>query len=203
MPDQKIKVDLKDVENLGAEFREVAEVGLRRTVERGERLLREEVPKVTHNLEQGVSSDVDASALRGDLIVSARSGRVGVEGGLLHLANGQTREVTLRARPAYDYARAVAKGTGVYSIDHEIGPTPVIRPTSAKALLVPVDTVPTLNGKTLSYIESNGQKYIVRKYIKGRKPDPYDERAANRLESEVDAIFDRVVQAFANQEVEH
>jgi hypothetical protein len=197
----KIKVDLKDVENLGEQFREMAEVGLHRVAERGERLLREEVPKVTHNLEQGVSSDVDASALKAELLVSARAGRVGVEGAELHLPSGATREISLRSQPAYDYARAVAEGTGVYATGGVFGPQPFIKPREAKALLIPVSSVPVaVNGKPQAYITSNGKIYVLRRYSRGRKPDPYHIRAANRLEPEIPEIFDRVVSAFANQE---
>jgi hypothetical protein len=207
----KINVDIKQVETLGFDFRQMAEVGLRRTVERGEQLLREEVPKKTHNLEQGVSSDVDVSALRGDLIVSARSGRVGIEGALLHEASGKTKEISLRPQPAFDYAEAVARGTGIY------GPRgAVITPKSGKALLIPIDGPPvslggkvvqgkrtvTLSGQQESYITSGGKTFIVRRFSKGMKPNQYDVRAAQRLEAEVQAIWERVVAAFANQEKE-
>lgn len=194
----KINVDLRQVKDLGFDFRQLAEVGLRRTVERGEQILRDEVPKVTHNLEQGVSSSVDPSALKGEFVVSARSGRMGVEGGLLHLPSGQTREISLRARPAFDYAEAVARGTGIY------GPRgAVIRPKSGKALLIPISgPPPSLNGKPQAYITSGGKVYIVRRFSSGRKANQFDVRAAQRLENEIPAIWDRVVQAFANQEAE-
>jgi hypothetical protein len=199
MAEAKITADTRQVETLGFDFRRMEEVGLRRVAERGTVLLREEVPKVTHNLQQGISSDVDVSALRANLIVAARAGRVGVEGALLHLPSGATREISLRARPAYDYARAVARGTGVYRTDGEFGPQEVIKPRKARALLIPVNAVPP--GE--SYITSGSQIFILRRYSKGRKPNPYDVRAAQRLEGEVPLIFDRVVEAFANQEASH
>ena len=128
---------------------------------------------------------------------------MGVEQGELHLPSGATREITLRAQPAYDYARAVAEGTGVYATGGVFGPQPVIRPRVAKALLIPVGAVPPpVNGKPQSYITSNGKIYILRRYQRGRRPDAYHVRAAQRLEVEVPAIFDRVVSAFANQEKE-
>lgn len=194
----KIKVDISQVKNLGFDFHQMAEVGLRRSVERGLQLLREEVPKVTHNLAQGVTGDVEIATLTGRLSVSARTGRVGVEGGLLHLPSGETREISLRGRPAFDYAEAVARGTGVY------GPKgAVIRPKSGKALLIPISGAPpTLNGKPQSYITSGGQTFIVRRFAKGRRPDPYDVRAAQRLENEIEGIWNRVVQAFADKEAE-
>lgn len=201
MPNE-IKIDTKQVENLGFDFRQMAIVGLNRMLERGTVLLRRKVPKVTHNLEQGVSVgevNTAASPMTGELVVAARAGRTAVEGGLLHLPSGATREISLRARPAYDYARAVAKGTGVYRTDGEFGPQQVIRPRNAKAMLIPVDAAPA--GE--SYITSGGQIFILRRYSKGRRPNPYDERAAAQLEGEAQRIWDAVVEAFANQETSH
>lgn len=190
-----IKVDTKEVARLGFDFRRIAEVGLSRVTERAVRLLRQEVPKVTHNLEQGISADVNAARLTATLNIAARRGRVGREGGLLHLQSGETREVTLKAQKAFDYAEAVARGTGIYGPRHA-----VIRARGGKALLVPVSAVPLKNGKPEAYIESNGQKYIVRRFIKGRPANPFDVRAAEQLEKEIQPIFDRVVEAFASQE---
>ena len=215
----KITVDKSQVENFAGDFREMAEVGLRRIAERGTVLLRREVPKVTHNLEQGVSVEINASGravasklgryletsapLKAEFIVSARSGRTGVEGGLLHLPSGATREVTLRPQPAHDYARDVAEGTGVYNTGGVFGPQPYIRPRSAQALLIPVGAVPPgINGKPQAYITSNGKIYILRRWSRGRKANPYHERAAAQLETDAPAIWDRVVSAFANQEKE-
>lgn len=194
----EINVDLKEVENLGFQFREMARVGLYRLTERGEQLLREEVPKVTHNLQQGVTSRVNVATLQGTLSIAARTARVGRQTGSLHLASGKTVEIDLRSRPAFDYAEAVAKGTGVY------GPRKaVINPKRGKALLIPVPgPPPAINGKKQSYITSGGQYFVVRRFSKGRRPNPYDVRAAQRLESEAQRIFDRVVEAFANQQKE-
>jgi len=201
----KVTVDVAQVEALGFDFRQMSEVGLERTAERGRQLLVEEVPKVTHNLEQGVQEpDINLVTLTAELAVSARSGRVGIEGALLHEASGRTKEISLRPRPAYDYAQAVARGTGVYAQDNDfIGPHSYIAPRSAQALLIPISgPPPSLNGKPQAYITSGGQVYIVRRYSKGMKANPYDVRAAQRLETEVDAIWDRVAKAFADQEKE-
>src|SRR5689334_940985 len=111
----KIKVDTTQVKGLGDDYREMIVRSLHDVAEAGEKFLRQEVPKVTHNLEQGVSSDVDGRELRVEFTVAARVGRMAVEGGTLHLPSGATREIRLRARPAFDYAQAVAQGTGVYA----------------------------------------------------------------------------------------
>ncbi len=200
MDKTEIKVDISQVESLGFEFREMAGTGLVRLVERGQQLLRDEVPKVTHNLAQGVTGDVkiSKSKLEGRLSVAARTGRREAQTASLVLPGGTTREIRLRPRPAFDYAEAVARGTGIYATGGVIGPKGVIRPKRGKALLVPVQSVKP--GE--SYILSGGQKYVVRRFIRGRRPNPYDVRAAKRLEAEAPAIFDRVVEAFANQQKE-
>ena len=54
-----VKVETKSIEDLGALLDRAAQVAIRRLAERGEELLREEAPKVTSNLRQGVSADVD------------------------------------------------------------------------------------------------------------------------------------------------
>lgn len=191
--DIKIKVDTKQIERLGVEFRQMTIVGLHRTTERGLKLLRQEAPKQTHNLEQGMSADVDEQGMSAQLVASARAARTGIEGGELHLPSGATREISLRAAPAFDYAEAVARGTGVY------GPRgAVIRPKNGKALLIPVGAVPPdINGKPQAYITSNGKIYVMRRFSRGRKADPYDVRAAQQLESDIPKIWDAVVDAFA------
>lgn len=197
MADIKVTIDTRDVERLGFDFRQMTEVGLHRLTERGEQLLREEVPKATGNLSRGVSSDVDVAKRRSTLTVSARSGRLSSQGASLHLPSGKTVEIDLRSRPAFDYAEAVATGTGLF------GPkAAVIKPKRGKALLIPISgPPPSLNGKPQAYITSGDQVFIVRRSSKGRRPDPYDVRAAQRLESEAEPIFQAVVEAFANQEL--
>lgn len=190
MPERHISVNIADVLALGDDFRGAAGVGVRRATLRGEQLVRFETPKVTHNLEQGVSSEVTVGAnrLRGEVIVTARTGRVGRREATLHLPSGQTRQVTLRAVPPFNYAEAVAKGTGL------LGPNrTAIRPKKAGVLLIPVTTVPTVNGKQEAFIVSDGKMYVMRSSAKGRRPNPYDQRAAARLESEVQPIFDRAI----------
>ena len=190
MPQIRLTADIRQVERLGQDYAAAAEVGMRRLVERGEQLVREEAPKVTRNLIQGVSSDVKVGrgTLRGEIIITARTGRQGRREGVLHRPSGKTKKVSLRAVPAFNYPEAVAKGTGVYGPKHSL-----IRPRKARALLVPVESVPTLNGKPQSYIEADGKLYVMRRSMKGNKPNPYDERAARRLEGEAQPIFNRAI----------
>jgi hypothetical protein len=186
-----VKVDLKQVERLGEEFEEASVAGLGQVAERGEQLVREEVPKVTHNLELGISSDVDPDAMQGFVIASARTGRQDAGKATLHLPGGKTKEIKTRAVEPFNYAQAVAEGTGVY------GPKgAVIRPRKGKALIVPVQAAPTNE----PYIVKDGQVFVVRRSIKGRKPDGYDQRAGARLEQEAPGIYDKVLESFAGGE---
>lgn len=193
MADIKLTVDERALTELGHDMEVAEEVGLRRVLERGEQVLREEIPKVTHNLAQGVSSYVEPrkrkGLLEGALVVSARRGRTGARTATVHEASGKTKSVSLKGQDAFDYAEAVARGTGIY------GPAGVsITPARGRALLVPVAAVPTLNGKPQGYVDIGGQLFIVRRSIKGRRPNPYDERAGARLGTEAPAIFDRALE---------
>lgn len=174
MNDVKINVEIRGVNELTQGFRTATETGTRRVVERGTQHLRHEVPKDTHNLEQGVSGDVRVKAdrIEADLIVSAESARRGARDGILHEADGQTRTVRLRPVPAFDYAEIVAKGKDA-----------MLRPKSAKFFLVPVDD------PRGAYIEADGLTYIRARSINAVPPNPYDERAFKRLAPEVDPIM--------------
>lgn len=194
----RITVDARQVKELGEQFGEAAEVGLRRTLERGEQLVREEAPEQTRNLKQGVTSDVlgwRAGMLTGEIVATARTGRRGRRAATLHLPSGKTKKVTLRAVPEFNYAGAVALGTGVFSPNKA-----AITPRKAKALLVPVASAPTLNGKPVAYITADGQMYVMRRSMKGAKPNPYHERAGRRLDAEARPIFDRALRDFVGGE---
>jgi hypothetical protein len=203
MSQRHLTADIKQVIRLGDDYAKAAEVGMRQVAERGEQITRAEVPEVTRNLKQGVSSDVTkrGGLLQGEIIVTARSGRLGQRKGTLHLGSGfkwhkgelvyESVPITLSAVPAFNYAEAVATGTGIY------GPKGVaIKPKKSKVLLIPVTSVPTLNGKVAPYIESDGKLYVMRRSMKGRKPDRYDERAARRLGEEAPGIFDNALNQF-------
>jgi hypothetical protein len=196
MAEATITVNLKEVEHLGQAFHEMLIVGGHRLTDRGEQLVKEEAPKVTGNLRLGVSSHFDPEQMRGEVTASAVQRQIGSEGGLLHLPSGATREISLRSQPAFDYAQAVAEGTGVY------GPRgTVIRPRSGKALLIPVGAVPIgENGKPQAYVTSGGKIFILRKFMKGRKANDYPGRASRRLEAEASAILEGVVADFAEQQ---
>lgn len=194
----KLTLDVTQVLTLGDDVRRAKEIGVRQVTERAEQLVREEAPEakdkaltnIGGNLKQGVSSNVTVgrTGARGEVIVTARSGRLGRREAIVHLPSGRTKKVSLRAVASFNYPEAVARGTG------EFGPKRArIRPKKAKALLVPVSSPATINGKPEAFITSDGQTFVMRRSIKGMKPNPYDERAAKRLEQEAPQIFDNVV----------
>jgi len=172
-----VKVDLKEVENLGREIRAGFNVSLGRLGERGFQLLRKEVPVDTGNLKQGVAPpDVDEANLSVTLTVSARSAATGGGQGTVHYENGKTKSISLRPRIAFNYAEVVAKGR------------PAIRPKVGKALLIEVDGAPSGG----SYITANGKTFVVRRSAKAVAPNPFDERAGNQIESDAPAIVGAV-----------
>lgn len=163
-----VEVNVSELEALIGQMPRMKTVMLGRLGERGYQLLRAEVPKVTTNLQQGVAP----AEIKGDtatLTVTARSARRGPRSATVHLPSGKTKQITLRATEAYNYARVVA-----------LGYQQKIRPKTARALLVPVAVVPA--GET--YIESEGRYFVVRRFAQGRKANPYHDRAAKRLSGE-------------------
>lgn len=174
--------DTRALPVLAEDMRKAKRQMLGRLAERGYQLLREEVPKVTRNLMQGVAPpEVDYEKLVAVLTVSARSARIGAQTGTVIGADGEEKKkVTLRPRPAFNYAAAVAEGR------------PAIRPTKSRALLVPVPSAPS--GE--SYVLAGGQIFVFRKFAKATKPNPYHERAGSRLEGESAKIGESVLAKF-------
>lgn len=165
------KVDKKALEEFARDIERTRAILLGRLAERGYQLLREEVPEVTGNLKQGVAPpDVDFP--KATLTVSARSARLSGRQGTLYGKDGEEKKkVTLRPQKPYNYAEVVAKGY------------PNIVPRKAKALLIPVTTAPSDE----SYLIVDGTIFVFRRSAK-IKANPYDERAAARLEKEAAGI---------------
>lgn len=177
----KASADAKAFEELKRDARPAAREALKQARDRGEELLRDEVPGGTEGLlGKGVTHEDDFSkaVIRSSLIVSAVNENKGGSG-VLHLPGGATRRIQLRAGKPYDFARAVAEGTGLFGPRHQ-----EIKPKRGRALLVGVDTVPP--GE--SWIAAPGGKFIVRRKVEGMPPNDFGGRAADRLEEEVEGI---------------
>lgn len=169
-----VRVDTRAIEDLNGLLQRAGELAIRRLAERGTQLLRQEAPKVTSNLRQGVTSDVEIApgVFKAELIVSARAGRRGARSATIHYPSGTEKQITLKAQPAFDYAEVVARGRKA------------ITPKSGKALLIPVSSPPA--GE--AYITSGGQTFIVRRKAGPTKANPYDLRSFDILTRECQKI---------------
>ena len=181
MAEPKITVDLSQIKDFPEDFqRRVIIRGFEDLLDHGVDLLAEEAPKKTGQLRLGMTrGNTDYSALRGELVAHAERGGTFDRSITVSLKGGKTKQVTLRGQPAFDYAQAVAEGTGIYGPRH----TPIV-PKSGKVLLIP----------------QNDNFPIFRRSAKGQKPNPYHERAAAKLEAEAAQRFEAVVASFAELE---
>lgn len=187
MPNIAIKIDTKALADLGDKIEAAAKAGLIRTLEQGEQYLRQEAPEQTGLLRgkkgnNSISSDYrqTATGFEGEFIVSAIRERRGSRKAVLHLPSGTTKQVSLAPTPEFDYAEAVAKGRKE------------IRPRKAGALLIPVNSAPA--GQP--YITDGTETFIIRPRAKATKANPYDQRAANRLEKDIEPIFQKSLADF-------
>lgn len=174
-----VVVDKKAVAELARDIERAQRILLGRLAERGYQLLRAEVPVDTTNLQQGVAPpDVDYPGLQATLTVSARSAGTGDGSATLFGADGeQKKTVSLRPQKAFNYAETVVKGR------------PAISPKRAKVLIIPVAGAP--DGE--SYLMIGGKAYVFRRSAAAVAPNPFDERAAKRLEGEALKIADAVL----------
>ncbi|MGE0367218.1 MAG: hypothetical protein AB7Q00_15940 [Phycisphaerales bacterium] len=177
----EINVNAKAAEDLAKDIERAKRMLLGRMAERGYQLLRAEAPARTGNLRQGVAPpEVDYGSMQATLTVSARSARIGPRQATVIGSDGkEKKQVTLKAVEPYNYAEVVARGNR----------DAVLRPKTARAFLIPVATAPSDEG----YLISGGQFFVVRRSRKAQQPNPYDERAAKRLEGEADRIADVVL----------
>ena len=180
------KANTKALRELKSDTRRAARSAIHDVRDRGKELLADEAPKKSEKLSKGVrhKENLSGALLTSQLLLSAVNPNKGGDA-VLHLASGGTKKIKLRGGKAHDYALGVIEGTGVHGPRGEI-----IEPLRRKALLIGVDSVDP--GE--SYIEGpGGQKYVVRLRSKGARPNPFHERAADRLENEAPEIVSTVL----------
>jgi hypothetical protein len=170
---RSIKVDTSGLEQTRKDLTVGRLLILGRLGERGYKHLRDEVPKQTRNLMQGVAPpDIDKQAMRATLTVSARSARTGPRSATVHYPSGKRKQIMLRPTQSFNYAEVVARGR------------PAIFPKLGKAILIPVLGAPSDE----AYITEGGNIYVVRRSAGPAKANPFDERAAVKLEAEAPAV---------------
>lgn len=212
-----IIVDTKEIDRLAKDIVAAKNQLLGRLAERGYALLAGRivdgkqgrlggVPVATGNLSQGVAppsnvyegvqvekskneqgvTKTDFRNMTAELIVSARTAVKGGRTAQVFNADGKPtgKTVSLRPSPAFNYAESVARGR------------PAISPKSGQALLMPITTAKDKKGKSIGYLLSSGQMYRVVKSAKAVPPNPYDVRAARRLEIEAPVIAENVLRKF-------
>jgi hypothetical protein len=174
---EKVKIDLSAIDELEQDLGKFRNRVLYEVANRGRTLLQIEVPKQKTNLEKGVSTPAfNYAEGKATLTVSAMRARRGSRAATLHLKSGKTKAIQLRGIDEFDYAEAVARGRAA------------IRAKSAKVLIIPVSTAPNDE----PYIVADGQMYVVRRSAKATKANPYDERAAIKLQGETVRIVEAV-----------
>lgn len=178
MSDVIVKVDVSGLIKTEKQLAKGAKLTLANITERGRQILPEEMPEETGQLKNtGVKAAIyDFDNLTAVIPISAVRNSVGSRSATLHLPSGKTKQVTLRAQKAYDYARVVAQGN------------PAMKPKHAKVFLIPVASANIAN----SYITDGGNTYILRPEVKELKPNPYDARSAKRLQGEAPGIAEKV-----------
>ena len=174
MVETTIETDLSELETLPADARRAIAGGLHATTERGAEIMREEVPVgETKRLKEGITPSFNERTLIGEIQASAI--RPATPERTITSTNARGRATTARfsAQPEFDYALAVAEGTGLYG--------PRKREIRAK------------DGGTLHFFI--GGREIFARSVKGARPNPYPERTARRLLSEAQGILERIMGA--------
>jgi len=188
MPNIAVKIDTRALADLGDKLERAALAGLIRTLEVGRSYIKQEAPVRTGLLsgkragEESVGIEYRQTSFgyEGEFLVFAQSERRPARKAVLHLPSGTTKPVSLAPTPEFNYAEAVARGRKE------------IRPRKAKALLIPVNSAPTSE----SYITDGAETFIIRPRAAAVKANPYDQRAANRLEKQVEPIFQKSLADF-------
>lgn len=185
----EVTVNLEAFEELSRDVRRASVEAVRSATKRGAEIEREEVG--SERLGKGIQPEfeLDGQPIEGRVVAEYFDRRQpGV--GVLHLPSGRTKSIPLRGSFGdQNVLRLLAQGTGLF------GPhSAQIRPREARVLLVAVDSPPADE----SYVTAGKSTYVLRRRSKGSRPDDYVNRAADRVEDEVDGI---VAEVFAENGV--
>jgi hypothetical protein len=185
-----VRVDISAIKELQRDLDAMMPKILGQLAERGARLLREEVPYQTGNLRQGVSppdgsptkfgNSTTFSGHTATITVTARSARRGARQATLHLKSGKSKAIQLRATKEFNYAEIVAHGR------------PAMTAKNGRAFLIEARFGPI----KYPYIEADGKRYVVVKSVGATAPNPYDQRAADRLQKESTIIVENIAKQY-------
>ncbi len=169
-------IDIRQVSHLREDFRRSAQATLRALTERGAVITAEEEPKRSGTLRKGTHGEVDLNKMSGRVIASALRAAIPSATVTMQTASGRTKSFTMRAQRTIDYASFVRDGTGIYGARGQ-----AIKPKKGKALRFEI-----------------GGRTVFRVSVQGQKPNPFDERAADRLENEAESIFMHQTEGLSN-----
>jgi hypothetical protein len=173
------EVDLTAFEELSHDVKRAAVEAVRGGTKRAAEVEREEVG--SERLGKGIQPEyeLDGEPIEGR-VVAEYFDRTPPGAGVLHLPSGRTKPVPLRGSFGdQNVLLLLATGTGVY------GPHGVsIRPRESRVLLIEVDAPPADE----AYVTGRGKTYVLRPRSKGRRPDDFVNRAADRVEAEIGEI---------------
>lgn len=194
-----VEVNFQQIMDIGGEIDSAKKAGMQAILDRGVTLVNANAPVgksgftgPRQSLARGSASEIleIGRDLQGQITVTAISPS-GPTSGLITLKGGRTKTISLKGAGGFDYAMGVSQGTGTFGPAQE-----EIIPTQSQALLIPVDVVPTLNGRREVFIDAGGQKFIIRKRSVGQKPNPFISIASDQLENEAQGIFDAALDEF-------
>lgn len=176
-----LETDLRTLDTVALDTQGAAVETVRSATKRSAEVEREEVG--SKRLGKGIQPETDLEGMRLEgRVVAEFSDRTPSRVGELHLASGRRRQIPLRGSFGdYNVLLGLATGTGVY------GPRGMaIRPREGKVLLINVDSPPP--GE--SYITAGSETFILRPRSRGTRPDDFIDRAADRVEGELNGIVD-------------
>lgn len=143
-------------------------------------IMREETPSRDGGLRSGVDGSVSRQNPPVVSIIASAIARRQAGNAIYVSASGKQRPVRLRGQRPFDYARAVAEGTGIFGPKGQR-----ITPKRARVLTVPVDSPPTGEG----YLIAGGKYFVFRRSVAGMAPNDYPGRTLARLDPEIDSIL--------------
>jgi hypothetical protein len=171
-----VRTDLSGIVELPEDVHEGMGVGLTAATNRGAEIMKQEAPELSGRLREGVKPHVDLASMRGEVEVSAIRPAQPAHTEIIVSARGRSREVKFAAQPAFDYSQVVAEGSGIFGArGQEIKPK---------------------HGKKLRFMI--GGHVVFAGSVEGQRPNPYDERAGDRLELEVEGIVGDAIERYVN-----
>ena len=193
MPKATTKVSISDFAvALTLETRKALRLAARRIANRGVEIMREEVPRRSGKLAEGVKGTVSRTNPPEVTIIASAVAQRLLGTATVVSPSGKTKRVSLRGGGSFNYAQAVQEGTGLFGPRGQL-----IRPKRAKAMLISVDSPPPDE----SYLVFGGRYFIFRQSSQGMKPNDYIGRTVIRITPEAAQIISEELGRVASKQL--